>query len=438
MRMALAIAGCVASAALLVLLAVACDGGGGKAPTPSPAATATASPATTASPSPAATSTPPPVGSLGEDQIAYVGANGADVWLINADGSGNRRLTQGQCPRAPRIFWSPRGDKIACVSSGTPEAKLAVADLEGRILLEVEHKEYLGYFAWSGNNHNSVYTIGEPGSVWTASASLVIADTESDATVRLDDAQNARWSPDGGQLAYVKVVGEELTIYDLASGQARSVRQGLRPLAWALGGEALLVAAGFRVECDGECSAYYEANLLDLASGEMTRLPELDNGSSQFWLTPDGRAAAFRAGPVERPEGGGGLTVAILDLATHEVTPIEGAVVGFPGSEFPPDHIAFSADGAYLYWVDVVSGSQSGTSGTVHRARPDGSGLAQLAMAEGSVFVFSPDRTRVLYSPDRDRQSLWVAGVDGSDVHLLVEGIRADWSRAAWRPQPAP
>jgi hypothetical protein len=416
------------------VLAVACNGGGGEAPAPSPAATATASPATTASPSPAATATAPPAGSMGEGQIAYVGPDGADVWLINADGSGNRRLTQGQCPQAPRIFWSPRGDKIACVSIQAPEAKLTVVDLEGRIMLELEHKAELGYFAWSGNNHNFVYTIGEPGSVWTASATLVIADTESGATVGLDDAQNARWSPDGGQLAYVKVVGEELTIYDLASGQARPLRRGLRPLAWALGGEALVVAAGFRVECDGECDAYYEVNLLDLASGEMTRLPELDNGS-QFWLTPDGQAATFLAGSSERPEGG--LTIAILDLATHKVTSMEGAAFGFPGSEIPPDHIAFSADGAYLHWVDVVF-RQSGPSGTIYRARSDGSGLTQLATAEGSVFVFSPDRTRMLYSPDRDRQSLWVAGVDGSDAQLLVEGIRADWSRAAWRPPPTP
>lgn len=324
------------------VLAAACDGGGDEAP-------------------------------LGEDQIAYVGPNGADVWLINADGSGNRRLTDGQCPQAPRIFWSPRGDKIACLSGGTPGAKLAVVDLEGRGLLELEDEAELGYSAWWGNNHNFVYTLGEPGSVWTAGATLVIADTESDATVRLDDAQNARWSPDGKQLAYVKVAGEELTVYDLASGQARALRQGLRPLAWALGGKALLVAAGFRVECEGECSASYEANLLDLASGEMTRLPDLDNGS-QFWLTPDGQIAAFLAGPVERPEGGGGLTIAMLDLATREVTPIEGAVIGFPGAEFPPDHMSFSADGAYLYWVDVVSGRQSGTSGTVYRARSDGSG----------------------------------------------------------------
>jgi hypothetical protein len=116
---------------------------------------------------------------------------------------------------------------------------------------------------------------------------------------------------------------------------------------------------------------------------------------------------------------------------------MEGAAFGFPGSEIPPDHIAFSADGAYLHWVDVVF-RQSGPSGTIYRARSDGSGLTQLATAEGSVFVFSPDRTRMLYSPDRDRQSLWVAGVDGSDAQLLVEGIRADWSRAAWRPPPTP
>ena len=422
------------------VLSGACGDGGEGAPTSSPTATATVSPAAsprasvTPSASAAATASASPATPRSSDagQIAYLGPDGADIWLANADGSGKRPLTEGQCQEAAGPFWSRRGDKIACVSGGTaeaPEAKIAVFDLEGQTVAQAEQQAWLGGFAWSADNRHFVYAIAEGASLETARPSLVIGDTDSEATVRLEEAQDARWSPDGAQLAYLKVAGEELTIYDLASGQARALGQGLRPLAWALAGKALLVAANFQQR--EEFGADYQANLLDLASGEMTRVPELDN-STQFWLSRDGQAAAFLAGPAQRAEGG--ATISILDLATGKVTAIEGAVIGYPSEGIPSDHIAFSPDGAYLYWVDVVS-DQQGLSGTIYRAKSDGSGLTQLGVVEGVLFGFSPDRTMVLFS---DGSTLWVAGVDGSDVRSLVEGVGGRWPPAAWRPLPTP
>jgi len=236
---------------------LACNGGeGGPAATPSATTTASVTPAAT--------------GTAGGGQIAFFGPDGADIWLINADGSGSRRLTQGQCEEAAGPFWSRRGDKIACVSGGTteaPQAKIAVVDLKGQALVQVKHKAWLRGFAWSADDRHFVYGIAEGEALETARLSLVISDSESEATVRLDDAQDARWSPDGAQLAYLNAASDELTIYDLASGQTRAVGQGLRPLAWALAGKALLVAANFQQR--QEFGADYEANLLDLAGGEM-------------------------------------------------------------------------------------------------------------------------------------------------------------------------
>ena len=110
----------------------------------------------------------------------------------------------------------------------------------------------------------------------------------------------------------------------------------------------------------------------------------------------------------------------MLDLATRKVTPVEGAVIGYPSEGIPPDHIAFSPDGAYLYWIDVVATSDQDVSGTIYRARSDGSELTQLATVKATLFAFSPDRTMVLYS---DGSALWVAGVDGGDARSLVEGV---------------
>jgi hypothetical protein len=433
----------IALALGLAGLAAACNGGGGGGtPTSSPAATAPAETATpsstataaaaTASVTAAATASVTPAATVvsGADEIAYFGPDGVDIWLVNADGSGSRQLTNGQCQNAAGPFWSRRGDKIACVSGGTqeaPQTKISVFDLEGKTLAQAEHKAWLGGFAWSADDRHFVYSISEGDTLETARPSLMIGDAESGETVRLEDAFDPRWSPDGTQLAYLKAPGEEPAIYDMASGQTTSLPQGIRPLAWALGGKALLVAVNYQQQ---ESGAAYEANLMDLASGAMTRVRELDNGT-QFWLSRDGQAAAFLAGPAERAEGG--VNISILGLATGGVTPIEGAVIGYPDKAIPPDHIAFSPDGAYLYWVDVVGTSKEDLSGTIYRARSDGSELTQLGTVKAILFVFSPDRSMMLYS---DSSTVWVAGIDGGNPHSLVEDTGARWPPAAWRPLP--
>jgi len=405
---------------LIGVVALACngdDGGGGT--TPSPAATATVS------------ATPVPTAVSGAGEIAYISLEEGDIWFVNADGSGQRKLTEGQCRQAAGPFWSRRGDKIACVGSGTeeePATRVFVFDLEGRTVAHAEHKAWVAGFAWSPDDRHFVYGTAE-GETWeTARRSLVIGDSESEVTVRLEDADDARWSPDGAQLAYLKTLGEEPAIYDLASGQSTSLPQGLRPLAWALGGKALLVAANYQQQ---EFGATYEVYLMNVASVAVTPVPELDNGV-QFWLASDGQAAAFLAGPADRVEGG--VTISILDLTTGGVTPIQGAVIGYPSERIPTDHIAFSPDGAYLYWVDVVTKADQELTGTIYRARPDGSELTQLGALNANLFIFSPDRTRVLYF---DGSALSVGGVEGGAGRLVVEeGADLGWPLATWRPLP--
>jgi Tol biopolymer transport system component len=420
----------LALALIVGVLAAACNGGGGGGtPTPSPAATGTPKATATAA-APTTSATPAATAVSGADEIAYFGPDAADIWLVNADLTGSRRLTEGQCQNAAGPFWSRRGDKIACVSGGTeeaPETKISVFDLEGKTLAQAEHKAWLWGFAWSADDRHFAYSISEGDTLETARPSLVIGDAESEATVLLEDASDPRWSPDGTQLTYLKAPNEEPAIYDMASGKTTSLPQGIRPLAWALGGKDLLVAVNYQQE---EFGATYEAYLMSVASVALTRVPELDNGT-QFWLSRDGQAAAFLAGPAERAEGG--VNISILDLATGGTTPIEGAVIGYPSEAIPPDHIAFSPDGAYLYWIDVVAASGEDLSGTIYRARSDGSELTQLGTISATLFVFSPDRSKVLYS---DASAVWVASVDGTDAHSLVEDTGARWPPATWRPLP--
>ena len=361
-------------------------------------------------------------------EIAYVDHENRDIWLVAADGSGKRNLTQGRCVRPQGLGLSPQGDRIACIGSDS-ETLVLVFDLEGRLLLSLQHTGYFRSFftwgaefasPWSPNGRNLAYLVeekvtpvpeGEPPRGMTV---LVVADATEGVLASITGGQQPRWSADGGRLAYNKPPGDTLALYDLASGQEKTLGEGLRPLAWVLADSALLVAADYQEQ---EFGVAYVANLLDLASGQMTRVPELDN-YAEFWLSPDrATAVLLTTGP----------SLAILDLSSLGFTPIVGSVIGFPSDFIPQRQLAFSPDGSQIYWVDQGGWAPR----AIYKANIDGTGLAEVARLPGWFGAFSPDLTRVLYFVQPDaRQNLWIANIDGSEARLLAENA----SDAAWLP----
>ncbi len=444
----------------IVLLAFACNGDGETprtatpAPSPSatPAATATPAPSPSATPQATATATATPSVSPGAAlEIAYVGSGEEDVWLMAADGSGKRNLTEGRCAHASRLYWSPRGDRIACIRTvyaDPPEAQVLLFDLEGQVLLEIEHQAlFAGYW---GGSMGSLY----PSSLWSPSGRtlayvveenlparqerepplhgtpvLVIADARQGILTSIAGGQQPHWSADGERLAYNRPPGQTLSVYEVTSGEEYALGEGLLPLAWVLGDKALLVAAHFQPPEDFQIPMGFEANLLDLASGQMTRVPDLDP-PRDFWLSPAaGAAAVFN--PAAR-----GYRLAILNLSDLQSTPIARSVIGYPSDFIPQNQVAFSPDGSEVYWADRGSAPE-----TIYKANRDGSGLTKVLELPGWFGGFSPDLTRVLYWIHRRLEAgngwaneLWVANIDGSDARLLAEEV----SWAAWRPAPTP
>jgi len=413
-----------AIAVLCLAMGTAC-GGGATQPTPMPTG------------SPAATPTAAPAAAL---EIAYASpqdASARDIWVTAVDGSAKRNVTQGRCPGPQGLEWSPTGDLLACIGTGSaarPQTLVTVFDLEGRLLLRLQHsgafRSYLAWAAkfasmWSPDGRNLAYAVDEefrpvleedpPGEAPV----LVITDAIRGIITSIVGGQQPRWSADG-RLAYFKPPGDTLALYELASGREKTLGEGLRPLAWVLGDRRLLVAANYREQELGGTVVTYEANLLDPASGQMTRVPELDN-YAEFWLSPD-RATAIVSSPT-------GPAIGVLDLASLQFTPIAGSVIGYPSEFIPQWQLAFSPDGSQVYWVD-----QSGwTPHAIYRANMDGTGLTKLGEVPGWFGAFSPDLTRVLYrGPDTGRD-LWIADIDGSDARLLAENA----SDPIWLP-PAP
>jgi dipeptidyl aminopeptidase/acylaminoacyl peptidase len=68
----------------------------------------------------------------------------AQMWRINADGSGLRRLTADSYPGPPTPRWSPDGSSIAFVSSGS----LFVMSEDGRAARQVSKRTGISEIAW--------------------------------------------------------------------------------------------------------------------------------------------------------------------------------------------------------------------------------------------------------------------------------------------------
>jgi len=412
--------------ALAALLAAACAGGGAQqTPTPGPSLPASVRPAG----SPAATLTAAPAWA---PEIAYVEPDSNDIWLMAADGTGKRNLSQGRCLGARGLEWSPEGDRIACIGSDS-ETLVLLFDLEGRLLLRLQHAGYFrSFFTWRANfaslwapdGRNLAYVVEEEvtpvpgGGPPRGTPVLVIADATEGVLASITGGQQPRWSADGGRLAYNKPPGDTLALYELASGEEKTLGEGLRPLAWVLGDKALLVAAHYQEQELGDTQVTYEANLLDPATTQMTRVPELDN-YAEFWLSPDRDTAV-----VSSPRGPG---LGLLDLLSLQFTPIVDSVIGFPSEFIPHSQLAFSSDGSQIYWADQGGWAPRAT----YKANIDGTGLKKMGGVPGWFVGFSPDLTRMLYFPSSGTPGgLWVANIDGSDARLVAEKA----SDAVWRP----
>jgi TolB protein len=277
-----------AAAALVVL--VACSGGSAPRGSPStPRSTATISP-------PAGT--PIDLTSL-SGRIVF--DNFQDVWSINADGTGLRRLTHSPWPEFDPSL-SPDGRLIAYRSepNGHPELWLMNADGSGQHLLSPDG----GFPTWSSDGSMIAYAPGggPSGRSWIA---IMNADGSGKRRVpHTDYGELPSWSPDGERIAFsnnlsgsgrmyiVDVDGSNLV--DLSSvGEGNGV-------AWSPDGRSILFQS-HRDHTDN----YDDIYVMHPDGSGVTRLTRANAGFAAW--SPDGRYIVFSAGGlfVMRSDGSG-------------------------------------------------------------------------------------------------------------------------------------
>jgi Tol biopolymer transport system component len=220
---------------------------------------------------------------------------GGDIFLVNPDGTGLRRLTNNPALDTSPV-WSPDGTEIAFVSTrvgGTKGIYVMNADGSGVLALTSSRPERTSP-AWSPDGSKIAYVSDEGGNrdIWVMNAD---GAEKVQLTTHLAVDESPAWSPDGKKIAFASQRDGNKEIYVMnadGSGQTRlttAQRDDLNP-AWSPDGTKI----AFDSQRDGDVEIYVMwANGKDQT--RLTHHPARD--ANPAW-SPDGTKIAFARGQV--------------------------------------------------------------------------------------------------------------------------------------------
>ena len=339
--------------------------------------------------SPAPPEVKTPVWSPGRGKVVFSSRRDGnwDLYVVNADGSGQRNLTRD--PAFDGLpAWSPDGRKIAFVRHRNGNDGVWVMNADGSSQRMLARKGDLP--AWSPDGRKIVFSGGAQG--------IFVMNADGSEHRRLETSRQSRWlavgrgsffwSPDWRKLAILSDAGRGDFNFGLYVMNANG--SGLRSLAQRLLG----------------------------------RLGPGDGASQPAW-SPDGRRIAFVA------DRGGNDDVFVVNADGGGLRRLTRNPAGDGAPVWSPDgrKIAFvsNRDGAYEVYVMNADGSRQ--RALAARTVPfrglffDGR-MARLAAAEVAP-VWSPDGRKIAFVSDRDgTYEVYVMNADGSRQERLTQ-----WSK---------
>lgn len=184
--------------------------------------------------------------SVGEDGDVSdaLGPSGLDLYVMTSDGSGRRRLVDGDEDVSPA--WSPDGERIAFVRGGGDDGtgRIVVVDLDDgvtRALVEPYGPAEDADPAWSPDGTQLAFVRSQPDGL----SRLMIANADgSDARSILERREalsSPSWSPDGTTLVFTVVgtigqTGASIAMLDLEEGSLETVAERAVAPVWSASG----------------------------------------------------------------------------------------------------------------------------------------------------------------------------------------------------------
>jgi Tol biopolymer transport system component len=302
---------------------------------------------------------------------------GVGIYLINSDGTGNKKLTDGNYE-----VWSPSGTRIAFKNKNT-----YVINVDGTGMVEVPGVYQLDKVAWSPNEQQLVYRSyaeASSGNETSAGSDLYVINLDGTNKINLTNVPyrqghgfgsfDPKWSPDGSKILF------------------QQSPSGSSP------------ADLYVVNSDG--------------TGKVALTDTTDSywNSEQEW-SPDGSKIAYRGGQLDpiiliNPDGTGKTT---LTDGTNG------------GPKWSPDgtQIAYSI-------------STGGYSQDIYIINVDGTGKLNLTNNNGSANSYrptwSPEGSRLSFL--QNPGSVYLINVNGTGKINITESITNGAGVPSWSPIP--
>jgi Tol biopolymer transport system component len=211
------------------------------------------------------------------------------IYVVNADGGGDRRLTAQPGENLGPV-WSPDGQRIAYVSTQDGSAQIYVMNSDGSGQTKLTSAPAANaYPGWSPDSRRIVFTAFQEGNA--ALIKVMNADGSGQTELTTPPGENLApsWSPDGQLIAFVARRGHpDPYPYVMNADGSRQRRlanvaifllPGAMELIWSRDSQRIFIAGVVAV---------------DVANGRVTRLAD-GYGPS---LSPDGRRIAFVSAPT--------------------------------------------------------------------------------------------------------------------------------------------
>ena len=329
---------------------------------------------------------------LASSKIAFVsepaqGGYCGTVYVINADGSGQRRLTNGGVPGCGQEWgaaWSPDGRNIAFVGNpmfpppaGTPYTY-----------------------------DSTIYVMNADGS----------AQRGLTGTAGFEDSP--AWSPDGRKIAFLRLRQSMSELYVVnadGSGELRLIAsRAARGLAWSPDARKIAFVGTL-----GRGRHNMEIYVVNTDGSGRRRLTSNTVGDSHPVWSPDGRRIAFESNWQVWVMNADGSEKRKLTLkGAHNFNPV-----------WSPDgqRIAFEAGGRQ---VDSYKPGSAGFG--VYVMNADGSGQQRLTRG-GSQPSWSPHGRKIAYLSKRSgNRDIWIMNADGSGQRNLTRSADRRESGPVW------
>ena len=246
-----------------------------------------------------------------------------EIWSMAATGGGLRRLTdpppQGTDATGNRMAsWSPDGKRIAYVGSvdvqresdRTQEIFVMNADGSGKRRLTSNNVADF-YPAWSPDGRRIVFARLVDAGAGGQEAAIVVTDADGKGervvareTSATDPVflSTPAWSPDGEQIAFTRAVFTEsalesaIYLVSPTGGTPRRLEDDAAAPAWSPDGEQIAFTSQrdhFGQTCFQECSVSQELYVMSADGEDAERLTETQADDSAPAWSPDGRWLVF-------------------------------------------------------------------------------------------------------------------------------------------------